>query len=74
MNMLRIFDEFFTLKKKVSTSQFNCDGYNDDGLKSSFAFFPFFLILIAYLFTTVVNLGQIIEEKESKMKVNEFFF
>ena len=66
-----IFYETSLFKKKVQIAQFNCDGYDDDGLRSSFAFFPYIIIAIAYLFTLVVNLGQIIEEKESKMKVIE---
>ena len=59
-------------KKKVSSAQFNCDGYDDDSMRSSFAFFPYIIICVAYMFTLVVNLGQIIEEKESKMKVIYF--
>ena len=52
----------------VRTAQFNCPSYNDDIFKTRFSFFAVLLITIAYLFTLVVNLGNIIVEKQTKMK------
>ena len=50
-------------------AQFNCPGYNDDPLKSVFSFFPMMLIEFAFIFTLIVNLGSMVNEKQSKMRV-----
>ena len=55
---------------QVYSNQFHCPGYDDDIFKTNFAFLSFVIITTAFLFTLVVNLGQIIMEKESKMKVS----
>ena len=52
----------------VRISQFFCPTYNNDIFKTRFSFFILLLITIAYLFTLVVNLGNIIVEKQTKMK------
>jgi len=57
----------------VKYVQFNCPGYDNDLFKTNFSFLSFVIIVVAFLFTIVVNLGQIIVEKESKMKVKMFF-
>ena len=51
----------------------NCPTYDNDIFKSRFSFFPLVIIQIAYLFTLIVTLGNIIVEKQSKMKVNFLF-
>ena len=54
---------------QVNIASFNCPAYNADVLKSRFNFFFIILIEFAYVFTLIVNLGNIIVEKETKMKV-----
>jgi hypothetical protein len=55
-------------------AQFHCLEYENDIFKSRFSFFPLILICLAYIFTLIVNLGNIITEKQSKMKVNDLKF
>jgi hypothetical protein len=52
----------------VRMAQFHCPSYNFDIFKTRFSFFAILLTTIAYLFTLVVNLGNIIVEKQTKMK------
>ena len=54
---------------QVLANQFNCPGYDNDLLKANMSLFPYILILVSYIFTLVVNLGNIITEKQTKMKV-----
>lgn len=51
-------------------AQYNCPGYNNDIFNTRFLFFPVVLIEFAFIFTLIVNLGNIINEKQSKMRVN----
>nr|APD26552.1 ATP-binding cassette transporter subfamily A member 3-like X2 protein [Brachionus koreanus] len=52
----------------IKIAQYHCPGYDNDIFKSRFSFFPLVIIIIAFLFTTIVTLGSIINEKQSKMK------
>lgn len=54
----------------MKIAQYHCRGYDDDIFKSRFSFFPLVIIQIAFLFTTIVTLGSIINEKQTKMKVS----
>ncbi|CAF0703608.1 unnamed protein product [Brachionus calyciflorus] len=54
--------------EQVKISQLNCPGYDNDIFKSRFSFFPLVIIQISFLFTLIVTLGNIITEKQSKMK------
>jgi hypothetical protein len=49
--------------------QLPCPAYVNDELKATFAFFITIIISIAFLFTFLKNLSDIIVEKQSKMKV-----
>ena len=53
-------------------AQLNCPGYNNDIFKARFSFFLVILIEFAFVFSLVVNLGYIVVEKQSKMKVKLF--
>ncbi|RNA24891.1 ATP-binding cassette sub-family A member 3-like, partial [Brachionus plicatilis] len=52
----------------IKIAQYFCPGYDNDIFKSRFSFFPLVIIQIAFLFTTIVTLGSIINEKQAKMK------
>ena len=53
---------------QVKSLQYFCPGYDNDVFKTNFAFFPVIIIQISFLFTLIVNLGNIIVEKQTKMK------
>ena len=53
---------------QVKSLQYFCPGYDSDIFKTNFAFFPVIIIQISFLFTLIVNLGNIIVEKQTKMK------
>ena len=53
---------------QIKSLKYFCPGYDSDVLKSTFAFFSVIIIQIAFLFTLIVNLGNIIVEKQTKMK------
>ena len=48
--------------------QLPCQSYVEDELKATFAFFIPIIINIAFLFTFLINVNNIIVEKQSKMK------
>jgi hypothetical protein len=48
---------------------FNCPELTDDMFKSKYSFFIVVIIAIGFLFTLLVNVKNIIVEKETKMKV-----
>nr|QUF59429.1 ATP-binding cassette transporter Abca3-like1 [Brachionus angularis] len=52
----------------LKLTQFDCPDYEQDELESTFAFFPPLLISIAFIFTSVFTIGNIVAEKSSKMK------
>lgn len=54
---------------QVLLRRFDCPTSDIDILKNRFSFFLTILIEAAYVFTLIVNLGYIIVEKETKMKV-----
>nr|UOU03315.1 ATP-binding cassette subfamily A3-like 2 [Brachionus rubens] len=54
--------------EQIKIAQFNCPGYDNDIFKSRFSFFPLVIIQISFLFTLIVTLGNIIVEKQTKMK------
>ena len=53
----------------VKIQQYNCYSYISDQLKSKFGFLPPILVVITFLFTAIVTVGNIVVEKQSKMKV-----
>jgi hypothetical protein len=57
---------------QVQIQNYFCPEYKNDILKSRFSFFITILIQFAYIFTLIVNIGNIIIEKETKMKVIRF--
>ena len=48
---------------------FHCPEFTDDMFKSKYSFFLVVIVAIGFLFTLLVNLKNIIVEKETKMKV-----
>nr|QUF59430.1 ATP-binding cassette transporter Abca3-like2 [Brachionus angularis] len=54
--------------KQVKFVQYDCPEYDNDIFKTRFSFFPLIIVQIAFLFTLIVNLGNIIVEKQTKMK------
>jgi len=57
--------------KKVKIKQFDCPEYYKDEMKSSFSFINALIIEIAFLFTLLMNVGNMVLEKQTKMKVKE---
>ena len=49
----------------------NCPSYYIDELRDTFWFLTPLVIMIAYLFTILMNIGIICAEKETKMKVTK---
>ena len=49
--------------------QLNCPQYDNDVFKANFSFFTLILIEMSFIFTLIVNLGSMIAEKQTKMKV-----
>ena len=56
--------------QQIKIQAIDCPGYNNDDLKSQFGFLVPIIIEIAYMFTLLINIGNIVAEKQSKMKVN----
>jgi hypothetical protein len=54
---------------KVKIQQFDCLDYYRDELKGSFNFIIPLIIEIAFMFTLLINIGNIVNEKQTKMKV-----
>lgn len=59
---------------KVKIKQFDCPEYYKDEIKSSFSFINALIIEIAFLFTLLMNVGNMVLEKQTKMKVKHFLF
>lgn len=57
---------------KIKIAQFNCPSYVTDNLKSRFGFFTPLVIQLAFMITLLVNVGNVVVEKETKMKVSLF--
>ena len=57
---------------QVLSHRYNCPASDFDILKKQFSFFIIILIQFAYVFTLIVNLGYMITEKQTKMKVSYF--
>ena len=53
---------------KIKIQQFDCPSYHRDDLKSSFNFIIPLIIELAFMFTLVINVGNIVTERHSKMK------
>lgn len=47
---------------------FNCPDYAQDDMKSVFGFFTPLLISVAFMFTALVTIGNIVGEKSTKLK------
>ncbi|CAF0854082.1 unnamed protein product [Brachionus calyciflorus] len=52
----------------VKLLPFYCPDFEQDELLSTFSFFPSLLISIAFMFTSVFTIGNIVSEKANKMK------
>ena len=59
--------KYFVLKIKIQ--QFDCPSYHRDDLKSTFNFIIPLIIQIAFMFTLIINVGNIVYERQTKMKV-----
>jgi hypothetical protein len=55
--------------RQIKIQQFDCPGYYNDELKASFGFIVPLIIQLSFLFTLLINLGEIVSEKRSKMRV-----
>ena len=49
---------------------FDCPGYITDSIKNQYSFIVILLAALSYLVTLLVIISNIIDEKETKMKVN----
>lgn len=49
-------------------SQFDCTAYDNDIFHGTFSFFVIILVALSFMFTMLINLKNIIVEKETKMK------
>lgn len=49
-------------------AQYNCPSYIQDDMISFFAFFITIVVVVAYMFTMLVTVGNTVSEKASKMK------
>jgi len=54
--------------ESITTGQFSCPGFYSDLLITYFSFFVPVLVSLAYLATFIINVSNIIVEKETKMK------
>nr|UOU03314.1 ATP-binding cassette subfamily A3-like 1 [Brachionus rubens] len=52
----------------VKLLQYYCPDFEQDELLSTFSFFPSLLISVAFMFTSVFTIGNIVAEKANKMK------
>jgi ATP-binding cassette subfamily A (ABC1) protein 3 len=74
MLYLQIFNNFILFKKiyitsfKLKIKKLPCQAYVEDQLSSLFTFFITIIINVAFLFTILVNINKIIDEKNTKMK------
>jgi hypothetical protein len=59
---------------KVKIQQFNCQEHNQDDLKSEFSFMVPLIIEFSFMFTLLINVGNIVTEKQTKMKVIKSYF
>jgi hypothetical protein len=57
--------------RRVKIKQFDCPEYYKDEMKSSFSFINALIIEIAFLFTLLMNVGNMVLEKQTKMKVKK---
>jgi hypothetical protein len=48
--------------------RYQCPDFLKDDLSMGYKFFIYILIIVAYIFTLIVNLGNIVLEKQTKMK------
>ncbi len=53
---------------QLRMSPFHTPAYSNDILKTRFLFFVTLLIQFTYVFTLIVNIGNIVLEKQTKMK------
>jgi hypothetical protein len=53
---------------KLKIKKLPCQAYTEDQLNSLFTFFITIIINVAFLFTILVNINKIIDEKLTKMK------
>ena len=59
---------------QVLTLRYHCPESSIDVFKTRFSFFVAILLQFTYVFTLVVNIGNLIVEKQTKMKVNYKIF
>lgn len=59
---------FNRLLIKLKLTQIPCQSYYRDEIKARFGFFFSIIIAITFIFTLIVNIGNMIVEKETKMK------
>lgn len=52
----------------LKIGQYNCPSYIQDDMISFFAFFITIVVVVAYMFTMLVTVGNTVSEKASKMK------
>jgi hypothetical protein len=57
----------------VKVMQLPCQSYDNDSLKSRFLFFLTIIVDIIYILTVLVTIRNMINEKETKMRVNVVF-
>lgn len=57
----------------VKIQPFNCQQYYNDLVNARFSFLPPLVITLAFLFTVIVTVGNIVVEKQTKMKVIYLF-
>jgi hypothetical protein len=54
---------------KLKIGPFDCAGFVQDDMISTFAFFYPIIISMSYLFTMLATMGHIVQERATKMKV-----
>jgi hypothetical protein len=55
--------------KKVKIKQLDCPDFTRDEFKASFGFIPPLIIQISFIISLLINLGYVVDEKQSKIKV-----
>ncbi len=59
---------FVNSTAQLRMSPFHSPAYSNDILKTRFIFFTGLLMQFTYVFTLIVNIGNMVVEKQSKMK------